>query len=346
MSTTATFVQDMSRQVDQFEKHSHVLIGLRGLIDSAKQLHAEERQISLLSVRLVGLLVEQNGAGNSMMTQEKFAWHIGLTPNMFWKRAQAFRVLRNHPRLEAMVENGDTCITHVAMLAGKITQANCEILIEGIKRKSTHEVKDLVASVDFDGTVLNPRDAFIDLKVRFNKDQMALLNRAREVLASGAQVPSNEEILTKALESLLYQKDPLIKADRARQKPSSSKKELDQKDCKELDKDTGASIQIAPSLKKEENGPRRSAIPAAVKHQVWRRDNGTCTHQFRDGSFCHSRMMIELDHIVPWARGGEHSVQNLALKCREHNTWSAVQVFGQKFMMDKMKNGFTSKSFH
>jgi len=66
-----TFCDMITNQINHFERHANVLTGLHGLVDTAKILHAEERSITLLSVRLVGLLVEQNGAGNYMMSQAK-----------------------------------------------------------------------------------------------------------------------------------------------------------------------------------------------------------------------------------------------------------------------------------
>jgi hypothetical protein len=44
-------------------------------------------------------------------------------------------------------------------------------------------------------------------------------------------------------------------------------------------------------------------IPAAVRHQVWLRDQGQCTHMHLDGSRCQEKMMIELDHIDLYCRG-------------------------------------------
>ena len=42
--------------------------------------------------------------------------------------------------------------------------------------------------------------------------------------------------------------------------------------------------------------------------------------------------MLEVDHIVPVARGGLNTLENLTLKCRHHNQWRAIQMFGEKHM--------------
>ncbi len=343
------FTQEITSKINYFENHSHVLEGLAGLIRIAKELHSEERKISLLSVRIVGLLVEQNGAGNCMMNQERFAWHIGLTPNQFWKRAQTYRILKNHPEFGLMIERGETCVSHVSMLAKKITPANAEILQGGLRQKSTREVRDFIASVTPDGMVLNDTETFIDIRLRLTKVQSDLLERAREVLAHGGSVPGNEEIVLRALHDLLERKDPLKKAERAEKTAqknggfsSARKKEEEEEEAHGNEK----RVETLTSLKKsgaEESclnntaarkkvAQERSKIPAAIKHLVWQRDKGYCSHKYPNGTTCGSRMMIEIDHLTPWAKGGTHSPDNLALKCRDHNQQSAVQVFGRDHM--------------
>ena len=53
-------------------------------------------------------------------------------------------------------------------------------------------------------------------------------------------------------------------------------------------------------------------VLAAARHQVWLRDQGQCTHMYPDGSRCQEKMMLELDHINLFCRGGEKSASNLS----------------------------------
>jgi 5-methylcytosine-specific restriction endonuclease McrA len=74
-------------------------------------------------------------------------------------------------------------------------------------------------------------------------------------------------------------------------------------------------------------------IKCAVKHQVWQRDRGQCT--FSDpvsARKCCSKYKVEFDHIVPFAMGGQNSVENLRLRCQAHNQFSAIQFYGAKKM--------------
>ncbi len=76
-----------------------------------------------------------------------------------------------------------------------------------------------------------------------------------------------------------------------------------------------------PSVKKSRGSSGRS-IPAAVKREVWRRDQSCCTFVDRDsGRRCGSRFFLEMDHIVPVAVGGGAEPGNLVLRCAAHHRY-------------------------
>jgi len=76
-------------------------------------------------------------------------------------------------------------------------------------------------------------------------------------------------------------------------------------------------------------------IPADVKRAVCERDEGKCTYVSESGKRCGSSYMLEYDHIVPVANGGEATVENIRLLCRAHNQHEAERAFGAEFMSDK-----------
>ena len=62
------------------------------------------------------------------------------------------------------------------------------------------------------------------------------------------------------------------------------------------------------------------AIPAAVKRAVWRRDRGRCSYVDRaSGRRCGSQHLLQIDHVVPYARGGGAEPNNLRLLCAAHH---------------------------
>ncbi len=70
-------------------------------------------------------------------------------------------------------------------------------------------------------------------------------------------------------------------------------------------------------------GSRSRYIPAAVRREVWRRDEGCCSYvDVRSGRRCGSRYRLEIDHIVPFALGGTAELSNLRVVCE---AWDYVK---------------------
>jgi hypothetical protein len=69
-------------------------------------------------------------------------------------------------------------------------------------------------------------------------------------------------------------------------------------------------------------------IPASIKREVWRRDQGRCAFHGERGR-CPETGMLEFHHVVPYARGGPTTTANLELRCRTHNVYDAERQFGQ-----------------
>ena len=114
-----------------------------------------------------------------------------------------------------------------------------------------------------------------------------------------------------ALNELVERRDPVKKAERVINK--NIKKLL----CGEALPDSSTDSEEGTALKQSGHCPvqtysregtalkqsgrkgMRVRVSATTKHQVWQRDGGYCTHEFSKGYPCGSRMMLELDHIVP-----------------------------------------------
>jgi hypothetical protein len=73
-------------------------------------------------------------------------------------------------------------------------------------------------------------------------------------------------------------------------------------------------------------------VPAAVRREVWQRDEGRCQWELAGGGICGSTHQCELDHVVPFARGGKATVDGLRVLCRTHNDLAARQAFGDEWM--------------
>ena len=76
-------------------------------------------------------------------------------------------------------------------------------------------------------------------------------------------------------------------------------------------------------------------IPAQVRRAVSERDRDRCAFVSADGRRGECRSNLEFDHVVPLARGGATTVENVRLCCRAHNQYEAERVLGEGFMRGK-----------
>lgn len=84
-----------------------------------------------------------------------------------------------------------------------------------------------------------------------------------------------------------------------------------------------------------DSAERGRSIPAAVRREVWQRDEGRCAFVSADGHRCGSQRQVEFHHVVAFGKGGRHEVGNVELRCRAHNTLHAEQDYGRRFMESK-----------
>jgi hypothetical protein len=80
----------------------------------------------------------------------------------------------------------------------------------------------------------------------------------------------------------------------------------------------GAKVKIKEGVTR--NGSSgREAIPAAVRREVWKRDEGRCVD-------CGSRERLEYDHIIAVANGGSNTARNIELRCESCNRKKGAKV--------------------
>src|SRR5262245_26252011 len=78
-------------------------------------------------------------------------------------------------------------------------------------------------------------------------------------------------------------------------------------------------------------------ISAATRRAVYERDGFQCTFVDQTTSQrCPGRGFIELDHTVESALGGTDRIENLRVRCRNHNQHSAKRTFGREHIDRKV----------
>ncbi len=79
-------------------------------------------------------------------------------------------------------------------------------------------------------------------------------------------------------------------------------------------------------------------IPVAIKRSVYRKAGGQCTYvDSESGKRCSETTHLEVDHVMPFAMGGETLASNLRIRCSAHNKQWAKDVYGVKFVKDQIQ---------
>jgi hypothetical protein len=214
-----------------------------------------------------------------------------------------------------MLESGETHLSHIAMVAGKITQANAGIIADFLPHKSKRQLQGFLSRVMPDGS-LKDQEETIEFNVALPRSVYEKLERVIGLLKQGAKKDSIKvTAIDAACEAYLDKHDPIRKAERARKRKNSSNH-----NC------PGAIVKNNPSKKFQKSispGAVSRYIPAAVKHEVYQRDQSRCTFIGFAGKRCDEQSTLQLDHILMKCRGGQETVENLRLMCPEHNRYLA-----------------------
>ncbi len=156
------------------------------------------------------------------------------------------------------------------------------------------------------------------------------LERAKRVCSRSWNL---EAILGRALKDLLEKRDPERKEAR-RKKREAGKQSKSRGDLRSQSPGNPATVggaRSATEKKSSDEGaqasPARSRhIPSRLRDAVFTRDEGRCTYVSGDGIRCGSTAHLQIDHIRPFCRGGEHTLDNLRIYCGKHNRLAAREM--------------------
>ena len=284
---------------------------------------------------------------------------LHMSESMTGKHIRVARLARGFPVILDLLRAGDIHVSNLVLLAPHLTDANHQELLAAAKHKSKREVELLLAQwfprpdvpakirklpesrvlgtptpkapKPPDDTITTPPARFAlvpsvskpapskvkplapaRFKVEFTCDQKLYdkIERVKELLGPRHRQGELSELFDLAVEMLL---EDLEKKKYAKtSKPRRSKKQ-------------------------KEKGKRTRHIPNHVKREVFERDGGQCAFVDAEGNRCKERWGLEFHHEeVPFASGGEHTLDNIWLACRAHNRYRADQEFGREFMEEKI----------
>jgi hypothetical protein len=185
-------------------------------------------------------------------------------------------------------------------------------------------------------------------EVKFGVDPAFLkkVARIRSLLSSKHhRHPELEELFSILMDEYIERHSPEGRIRRKTQREQrKAEKEIAEKKAGKTartDKAAGDPKDRKTTAKVTAGGPQKIEgsrhIPRKVRDKVYARDKGCCSYRSQEGRKCGSTHDLQIDHIVPFARGGDSSPENLRLLCGKHNRLEAERAYGKKHMEQFVK---------
>ena len=273
------------------------------------------------------------------------------------RRIAALRLLNSIPVMEAKkveekINAGVMSLTTVAMVQDLVCHKKKENepmtvgdkletlkSIEGLSKKQTEAVLIAKAPEAFTHKekVRPVTSDLTELKILAHSKLMAKLKRIKELRSHKNVNPTYGELLEDMADLVLKKLDPINDSITVDECSNATNKNIDERKSvnpafleKLISNKTTASIkstQILTSMGAP-GGAASRYIPAYIRKEVWSRDRGKCTYTNpHTNKTCGSTHLIQFEHVMPFALGGEHTLQNLTLHCANHNQLNMREEF-------------------
>ncbi|OFZ14494.1 MAG: hypothetical protein A2Z20_00725 [Bdellovibrionales bacterium RBG_16_40_8] len=318
------------------------------LINRTNKIISEERQITaelLLYLREIERRMLYAKMGYPSI-YELLTKHFNYSGGAAYRRISAMRLIQDVPEVEEKVKSGALSLTTAAKMQTffremkfekKLEMKNSEKkkFIEQVENLSTQDVDKLLRQIAPDliskDRVRTLSESHVEIKFIANVELKNKLEYLKNLLSNKMPVAGYKEIIDEASDIAIEKLDPLLRQKLRRANP------LTDSQC------VTSKINMLEGFKKQieevEGAARqRVVISADLKRKVWARDGGVCSfRRDSDEKICGSRYQLEFDHIVPIARGGSTSIENLRLLCKAHNIFEAKRIFGEKHIAQFVK---------
>jgi 5-methylcytosine-specific restriction endonuclease McrA len=293
---------------------------------------------------------------------------LRLSEPAAYSRITAARAARRYPMIVAQLADGDVTLTTITLLAAHLTDENHETLLEAARQKSKRDVERLVASLvpqpDIASSLRRLPAALPRTSTRLLGETARASADHKDAVASDAPGRIGRPSTTAGSEERPAEgRGETAAAPRAVLAPVASDRyllriTLSAETRARMDRARDLLRHVVPSgdpalivdraltvlveqlersrcaAARRPRAPRRVRtmtrhVPASVRRAVWARDAGRCAFIGADGR-CPETGWLELHHVVPFARGGMSTAENLELRCNAHNAYEAEREFGAR----------------
>ncbi len=232
------------------------------------------------------------------------------------RRIHIARLARRFPDLLVRIERGDLTLSTIALLHDMLTEATYEELVEAAAGKTKAEVEALLAKrfpapdVPAAITVIPTQPPISTLGVEAAAPsaaaggwQLAPLSETRHKV----QFTASDELRKKLERARDLMRHANAEGDLAVVVERALDLLLEKLEKQRLGKTS------RPRPSREQSHTAR--VSRATRRAVFERDGERCTFADTEAHRCPATTWLELDHVIPRARGGTSEVGNLRVRC-------------------------------
>ena len=261
--------------------------------------------------------------------------HLRLSEPAAARRIRTARCLARFPQLYELLESGEVNLMSVSLISKWLTKENADVLIARIRGRSKREIEAIIAELE-PRSIIPPdsvrvfmvpapaphlapsarptvtgdsekspnsemtMEPFSAIQFSARQEFMAKVERARALIWHQFPNPTFEQLFELGLDALISRRDPAERQKRREQR--------------------------APAARKTPVRAGKRYVAAAVRDEVFARDGFRCSYVGPDGRRCTATVALQVDHVLPVARGGAGNRENLRILCAEHNRLEASRI--------------------
>jgi HNH endonuclease len=266
---------------------------------------------------------------------------VHLSEYAAYARIEAARAARRFPMILELLADGSITLTTAGLLAQHLTAGNHREVLRAARHKSKREVEQLVATLrpnpDAPSVIRKlptpsvapaAKDAPAPETIEAPGCQAAAPRGSERPAIVAPLAPERYKIqmtVSRETHDKLRRAQDLLRHSVPNGDPAVI---FDRALTLLLEMAERRKIAVTFHPRNASSGTSRSRhVRAAVKREVWKRDDGRCAFVGTEGR-CQERGFLEYHHVVPYAEGGSTTVDNLELRCRAHNAYEKDQCFG------------------
>ena len=203
-----------------------------------------------------------------------------------------------------------------------LSQEEKKSLVKRAEGCSTRATAKLLSETDPSLSLPQEKTRFLgkgkmEIKVVIDEECHKRLEELKNLLSHKNPALSYGELLSILSEKGLRKHDPRKRNTRQRNQKTQRKVSAAKEEEKAKERES-----ISTSAEKHKINKISRTIPSGLRKYIWEKDGGQCTYvDHKTNRRCSSKRFLQIDHIQPFAMGGETEKKNLRLLCAGHNQY-------------------------